>query len=73
MDYEQKVNYLMENHRSEWTRVYYPMCENVEDSLGMKCVCGRLATGLHFRNCNKLKKRIIKLTFNELKSLLPKD
>lgn len=43
---------------SEKTRLYEKAWDQVSDEHPMKCVCGRLCTGLHERNCSKFRQAV---------------
>jgi hypothetical protein len=66
----EKLEILQNKHLTEWLN----MRQEVEDELSNKqsllCLCGRLATSLHERNCNKFKNKIISETIKRLKHFL---
>lgn len=47
--------------------------DELSDQQTMFCCCGRLATGLHERNCTKFNNKVDAETINRLGHLLPKS
>jgi hypothetical protein len=69
MKLSEKLNYLQENHFSEWLRVKQETENELSEKQGTWCVCGRLATGLHERNCTKLRNKVISETVKKMECL----
>lgn len=69
----EKINYLQENHFSEWLQTRRKVSDEISDSQSMFCVCGKLATGLHESSCRKLASRINTVTVNRLNHLIAKS
>ena len=46
--------------------------DELSDQQTMFCCCGKLATGLHERNCTKFNNKVDTETINRLGHLLPK-
>ena len=65
-----KIKYLTENHFGEWMKTKSIVREEISQKQSMFCVCGRLATGLHESNCNKLNKKVARETAKRLSSLI---
>lgn len=65
-----KMNFLIENHYSEWINTR----STIEDEFSKKQtkfgVCGRLATGLHELRCRKFKIKVDSETIKRLKHLI---
>lgn len=61
------VNLREENYQL-WHELYNKAWEEISNEHEIFCVCGKLCTGLHERNCDKFRnavdKRIIKLLRN---------
>lgn len=66
----EKINYLKDNHLTEWLKVRRVTEDELSEKQTMFCVCGRLATGLHESNCRKFNQVIDKETMKKLKHLL---
>ena len=61
-----KVNRLMLS--DEEYRIYSQCEMKVSDDHPMKCICGRLATGLHERNCSKYRKAVDRMFIKTMRS-----
>lgn len=73
MTKNEKINYLKENHFSEWLNIYRKVEDEFSEKQSMFCICGKLATGLHERNCRKFRNKIEAETVNRLKYLITKE
>lgn len=72
MKKQEKIEYLKANHPVEW-RVTRDRAEQiVSNSQSIKCVCGKLATGLHESSCSRFKSKVETETCRILIYLLPK-
>lgn len=47
--------------------------DELSDQQTMFCCCGKLATGMHERNCTKFNNRVVEETIKRLSYLLPKE
>lgn len=73
MTFKEKKEYLFHNHHNEWVKKFREEENNLIDSLGIVCVCGKLATGLHFMCCTKFRDKIERKTVKSLEHLIPKE
>ncbi len=71
MKKQQKIDYLQENHFSQWIKTRNEADWDVSDSQSMFCCCGDLATGLHERHCKRFAAKVDAETIKRLKHLLP--
>lgn len=60
------LNYIQDNHFSEWLRTRQEVEKELSEKQAVFCVCGRLATGLHESHCRKFQKKVTKETLNRL-------
>lgn len=65
-----EIRYLEENHFSEWISTRMEVDRELSDKQSMFCVCGRLATGLHERNCRRFNNKVNSETVKRLESLI---
>ena len=72
MKIQEKLEYLQTKHPSEWVKAIRESEDIVSDSLPLMCLCGRLATGLHERNCRKYRSKVIREAVKKLKHLIKK-
>ena len=72
MKMSEKVEYLFENHYQEFVNVRVLTGREVSDEHSMRCVCGRLCTGMHERNCSRFRNKVNSRAVSKLKHLLPK-
>lgn len=68
----EKLEYLQENHWSEWMDTRKEADQHVSDQHPMWCVCGRLCTGMHERSCRRFRNKVDSETIKRLSHLLPK-
>lgn len=71
MTKEDKIKYLINNHKE----LFYRTRSEVFAELSMQqplCCCGKLATGLHERNCKKFNNKVDSFTIKKLKHLIIK-
>lgn len=47
--------------------------DELSDKQTMFCCCGKLATGVHERNCAKFNNKVLAETIKRLSYLLPKE
>lgn len=67
-----KLQYLQDNHFSEWLSTRQIVLNELSDKQSMFCLCGRLATGLHENGCRKFQTKVTTETVKRLEHLLPK-
>lgn len=72
MTLKQKIQYLEENHFSEWLSTRKVVDEEMSNKQPMWCVCRKLATGLHELSCGKFRAKVNSATVTKLKHLLPR-
>lgn len=65
-----KIRILEKEHWSEWYETRRKVDDELSEQQGMWCVCGRLATGLHERNCSRFRNKVNSETVKRLKHLL---
>lgn len=69
MKITEKLEYLQTNHFSEWLKTRQEVEDELSNKQSMFCLCGRLATGLHERNCKRFRNKVISETVKRLKKL----
>lgn len=67
----EKIEYLYENHYSEWHDTRAKADNFVSSQHPMWCVCKRLCTGMHERHCKRFQDKVDSETVKRLKHLLP--
>ena len=70
MKAHEKAEKLYREHKSEWITTRQQVEDELSDAQGMWCCCGRLATGLHERNCTRFQNKVTSATIQRLKHLL---
>lgn len=70
MKKQDKIEYLMEHHLGEWLKTRQEIEDKISRGNAMFCFCGRLATGLHERNCGRFRDRVDGETIKALSHLL---
>jgi hypothetical protein len=73
MKKKEQIQYLKENHFSEWYAIREQTAEKFSDERGMYCICGKLLTGLHERTCQRFNNHVDDLTAAQLEHLLPNE
>ena len=73
MKMAEKVEYLFKNHYQEFVNVRLLADSEVSSEHRLKCVCGRLCTGMHERNCSRFRNKVNSRTVSKLKHLIPKE
>lgn len=73
MKKHEKLAYLKDNHFNLFVNTHRIVFDELSDQQTMFCCCGRLATGLHERNCTKFQNKIDAETIKRLSHLLPKN
>ena len=64
------IEFLKQNHLSMWLTSRNEVENELSDKQSMFCICGKLATGLHERNCRKFQNEVNRKTTVKLKHLL---
>lgn len=72
MKLAEKLDYIQDNHFSEWLKTRQAVSFELSDRQTMFCVCGRLATGLHESSCRRFNNKVNSETVKRLKHLIPK-
>lgn len=67
----EKIEFLKNNHLPEWLKTRRITEDKLSSQQSAFCICGRLATGLHERNCRKFNLHVNRETAKELKHLIP--
>ena len=65
-----RVEYLIINHFSEWLKTREIVEDELSNKQSMFCICGRLATGLHERNCKQFQNKVTSETEKRLSKLI---
>ena len=63
------IEFLKQNHLSMWMTSRNEVENELSDKQSMFCICGKLATGLHERNCRKFQNEVDRKTTVKLKNL----
>lgn len=66
----EKVEYIQENHFSEWLKTRSEVREELSAKQSMFCICRRLATGLHENGCRQFQNKITSETIKRLRYLI---
>lgn len=72
MKKHEKLAYLKDAYFGLFVKTRQMVFDELSDQQTMFCCCGRLATGLHERNCTKFNNKVDAETINRLSNLLPK-
>ena len=70
MKIQEKIDYLKSFHWKEWLSKRTEIEIELSNQQTMFCCCGKLATGLHERNCRKFIAKVDGKTANQLKHLI---
>ncbi len=65
----ERIAFLQKYAPEEWKRVRQEANKEISDEHLMKCVCGKLCTGLHESYCQKFKNAVDTRAVKKLKSL----
>jgi len=69
MKKQDKLIFLINNYPDLYTETFNKCKQELSDNQTIFCCCGRLATGLHERNCSKFKDKVDSAVIKELKYL----
>ena len=69
----EKLEYLKNTDFGLFIKTRQMVFNELSDQQTMFCCCGRLATGLHERNCTKFNNKVDAETIKRLSYLLPKE
>ena len=72
MKYKDKLEYLRSNHLITFVKTRQEVFDELSEQQTIFCCCGRLATELHERNCQKFNSKVNSETIKRLSDLLPK-
>lgn len=64
---------LINNHLSLWLSIRQELLNKLSNAQGLKCICGRLATGLHENTCQKFQRKGDKETIHRCNELLDRS
>ena len=70
MKLTEELDILQTNHLGDWLKTRQETEDEMSKKNSIFCICGRLATGLHERNCRKFNNAVIKETVKRLSTLL---
>lgn len=65
----EKIQVLEAHHFREWYEMRVRVDNELSELQGFHCICGRLATGLHERNCGRFRNKVNSETCKRLKHL----
>jgi len=68
----EKLNYLKDNYFGLVLKTRQQSFNDLSNQQTMFCCCGKLATGLHERNCTKFNNKVDAEVIRRLIHLLPK-
>jgi len=71
MKITEKLQYIQDNHFSDWLTMRREVHNEFSNKQSTFCVCGRLATGLHENCCKKFNNTVTIETLKRLKHLFP--
>ena len=69
----EKLEYLKNADFGLFIKTRQMVFDELSDQQTMFCCCGKLATGMHERNCTKFNNRVVAETIKRLSYLLPKE
>jgi len=70
MTFGEKLEILLNNHFQLWLETQKKVEDELSQNQPIRCVCGRLATGLHEMNCQRFKNKVKRETVKRMKHLL---
>lgn len=73
MKKHEKLAYLKDVDYGLFVKTRQMVFDELSDQQTMFCCCGKLATGLHERNCTVFNNKVDALTIKRLGNLLPKS
>lgn len=71
MKKQEKLAYLRDTNFGLFVKTRQIVFDELSDQQTMFCCCGRLATGLHERNCTNFNNKVDTETIKRLSHLLP--
>ena len=72
MKKQEKLAYLRDTNFGLFVKTRQIVFDELSDQQTMFCCCGRLATGLHERNCTKFNSKVDAEVIKRLSHILPK-
>lgn len=72
MKKHEKLAYLKDADLGLFVKTRQIVFDELSDQQTMFCCCGKLATGMHERNCTKFNNKVVEETIKRLSYLLPK-
>lgn len=73
MKKHEKLEYLKDADFGLFIKTRQMVFDELSDQQTMFCCCGKLATGMHERNCTKFNSKVLAETIKRLSYLLPKE
>ena len=73
MKKHEKLAYLKDADFGLFVKTRQMVFDELSDQQTMFCCCGKLATGMHERNCTKFNNKVVAETIKCLSYLLPKE
>lgn len=73
MKKHEKLAYLKDTDFGLFVKTRQIVFDELSDQQTMFCCCGKLATGMHERNCTKFNNKVVEETIKRLSYLLPKE
>lgn len=70
MTTKEKIALLQDKHFAEWYKTRSQVEKQLSDEQTLYCCCGKLATGMHERFCNKFRNKVNKETVKRLEHLI---
>ena len=72
MKYTDKLEYLQINHLVTFVKTRQEVFDELSEQQTVFCCCGKLATGLHEKNCQRFNRKVNDVTIKRMSDLLPK-
>lgn len=66
MTIKEKVEHYKNHNFQTWLKMRNQVFDKLSDMQTMFCVCGKLATGLHEKNCRRFNEKVDKETAKRL-------
>ena len=67
---DKRIAQLQDKHFHEWLKMRARCEAELSEKQSVFCVCGRLATGMHERNCRRFQNTVTSETVKRLEHLL---
>lgn len=73
MNKEQKILWLKKMHTMAWMQTWNDAFDELSSMQTIFCVCGKVASGWHERNCKKFREKVDGEVVNRLEHLITKE